>query len=60
MTANAWLQLLLYLAVLLAVAKPLGGYMARVYQGRRAAWTVFWRGRSAGSIAWPAWITNAK
>src|SRR5262245_21115772 len=33
MTANASLQLGLYLVVLLGLAKPLGGYMARVYQG---------------------------
>ncbi|HXW97680.1 MAG TPA: potassium-transporting ATPase subunit KdpA [Gemmatimonadales bacterium] len=33
MTANAWLQLTLYLVVLLALAKPLGGYMARVFEG---------------------------
>lgn len=33
MTANAILQLALYCALLVAVAKPLGGYMARVYQG---------------------------
>jgi len=33
-TANGVLQLLLYLAVLLALAKPLGAYMARVYEGR--------------------------
>lgn len=29
-----WLQLALYLAVLLALVKPLGAYMARVYEGR--------------------------
>jgi K+-transporting ATPase ATPase A chain len=34
MTANAWIQLLLFLAVLLAAVKPLGWYMARVYQGQ--------------------------
>jgi K+-transporting ATPase ATPase A chain len=34
MTANAWIQLLLYLAVLLAAVKPLGWYMARVYKGK--------------------------
>jgi potassium-transporting ATPase potassium-binding subunit len=34
MTANAWMQFGLYLAVLLALVKPLGWYMARVYQGR--------------------------
>src|SRR5262249_3802683 len=32
MTGNDWLQLLLYLAVLVALVKPLGWYMARVYQ----------------------------
>ncbi len=30
-----WIQLLLYLAVLLLLAKPLGTYMAHVYQGER-------------------------
>jgi K+-transporting ATPase ATPase A chain len=34
MTANGFLQLALYLVVLLALAKPLGAYMARVYEGR--------------------------
>ena len=33
MTANAWLQIGLYLAVLLVLVKPLGAYMARVYEG---------------------------
>jgi potassium-transporting ATPase potassium-binding subunit len=33
-TANGYLQLILYLVVLLALAKPLGLYMARVYEGR--------------------------
>lgn len=34
MTINAWIQLSLYLAVLLAAVKPLGLYMARVYEGQ--------------------------
>jgi K+-transporting ATPase ATPase A chain len=34
MTGNGLLQIALYLAVLLALAKPLGAYMARVYEGR--------------------------
>jgi K+-transporting ATPase ATPase A chain len=34
MTALAIAQLLVYLGVILAVAKPLGLYMARVYEGR--------------------------
>ena len=29
----SWLQLIFYFIVLLALAKPLGSYMARVYQG---------------------------
>jgi len=34
MTANGILQIGLYLAVLLALTKPLGAYMARVYEGK--------------------------
>jgi potassium-transporting ATPase potassium-binding subunit len=34
MTASGALQLVLYVVVLLALAKPLGAYMARVYEGR--------------------------
>jgi len=37
MTTNGILQLVLYLAVLLALAKPLGAYMARVYTGERTS-----------------------
>lgn len=33
MTSNAWLQIGLYLGVLLLLVKPLGSYMARVYEG---------------------------
>ncbi len=35
MTALSWLQLAFYLLVLLVLAKPLGTFMARVYQGQR-------------------------
>jgi K+-transporting ATPase ATPase A chain len=35
MTTNGYLQLAFYVVVLLALAKPLGSYMARVYQGER-------------------------
>jgi potassium-transporting ATPase potassium-binding subunit len=34
MTPNGWLQLGLYLVVLIALVKPLGAYMARVYEGQ--------------------------
>ena len=37
MTANGIFQLVFYLVLLLALAKPLGAYMARVYEGRRVA-----------------------
>ncbi|MGQ0592921.1 MAG: potassium-transporting ATPase subunit KdpA [Gammaproteobacteria bacterium] len=36
MSANAILQIILYLAALLALVKPLGAYMARIYEGRPA------------------------
>jgi len=32
MTANGWFQILLYLAIILAVTKPLGAFMARVFE----------------------------
>jgi K+-transporting ATPase ATPase A chain len=36
MTANGYLQLAFYIAVVLALAKPLGAYMARIYAGEPA------------------------
>jgi K+-transporting ATPase ATPase A chain len=33
MTANGWIQILFYCAVLLAVTKPMGIYMVKVYEG---------------------------
>src|SRR5205085_11321649 len=35
MTVNGWLQILLFLAAVLAVTKPLGLFMARVFDGER-------------------------
>ena len=37
MTANGFVQIALYVVVLLVLVKPLGAYMARVYEGRRVA-----------------------
>jgi K+-transporting ATPase ATPase A chain len=34
MTTFGWLQIVLYVAVLLALVKPLGAYMARIYEGQ--------------------------
>ena len=45
MTVNGILQIAIYLIVLLLLVKPLGGYMARVYQGER---TVL--GRALGPV----------
>ncbi len=35
MNIYGWLQVILYLVVLIGLAKPLGTYMARVYEGER-------------------------
>ena len=35
MTANGWLQIIVYLAVILAVTKPMGVFMARVFSRER-------------------------
>src|SRR5271167_298241 len=35
MTVNGWLQILVFCAVLIAIAPLLGGYMAKVYTGQR-------------------------
>ncbi|MFO1399085.1 MAG: potassium-transporting ATPase subunit KdpA [Burkholderiales bacterium] len=45
MTAQGWLQLVLYVVVLLALAPPLGSYMARVYEARAG-----WHARLGGGI----------
>ena len=34
MTSNDWIQIVLYFVVLAALAKPLGAFMARVYEGK--------------------------
>ena len=39
MTFNGFLQIAIYLIVLVLLAKPLGGYMARVYQGEHTLLT---------------------
>ncbi len=35
MTLNGWLQIIFYLVVLVLLTKPLGSFMAKVYQGQR-------------------------
>jgi potassium-transporting ATPase potassium-binding subunit len=43
MTANSWFQITLYFVVLLALVKPLGWYMARVYEGQHAGLNMAFR-----------------
>ena len=35
MTINGWIQIALFCAVVIALTKPLGGYMTRVFAGER-------------------------
>jgi K+-transporting ATPase ATPase A chain len=35
MTAIGWIQIILFCAIIVALAKPLGGYMTRVFNGER-------------------------
>ena len=35
MTVIGWIQILLYCAIVVALVKPLGGYMTRVFNGER-------------------------
>src|SRR5579862_9813601 len=35
MTANGWIQIAIFCAVVIAIARPLGGYMTRVFNGDR-------------------------
>ena len=43
MNIYSWIQLIFYMTVLLLLVKPLGSYMAKVYQREHVAfWTVCW------------------
>ena len=35
MTLNGWVQIVLYCAIITALVKPMGGYMAHVFAGER-------------------------
>ncbi|WEK51669.1 MAG: potassium-transporting ATPase subunit KdpA [Candidatus Kaistia colombiensis] len=35
MTVNGWIQILLFCGIIIALVKPLGGYMTRVFNGER-------------------------
>jgi K+-transporting ATPase ATPase A chain len=35
MTINGWIQIALYCVIIIAITKPLGGYLARIFTGER-------------------------
>ena len=35
MTTNGWIQIVVFLALILAITKPLGVFMAKVFSGER-------------------------
>jgi K+-transporting ATPase ATPase A chain len=39
MTFNGWIQIAIYCAIIIAIVKPLGGYMTRVFAGERTLLT---------------------
>ena len=39
MTANGWVQIALFSVIIIAITRPLGGYMTRVFAGER---TLLW------------------
>jgi K+-transporting ATPase ATPase A chain len=67
MNASGWLQLVLYVIVLLLLAKPLGAYMAAVYEGRASraqrigGWLerLFYRGAGVDPTREMSWIDYA-
>jgi potassium-transporting ATPase potassium-binding subunit len=48
MTVIGWLQILLYCAIIVALTKPLGGYMTRVFNGDRTLLSPLLRPAEAG------------
>ena len=60
MSANGWLQLALYVVVLLLLAKPLGAYMARSTKAARRAPSASAVGSSDCSTASPASIPRSE
>ena len=65
MTIMGWVQIALYVALVVFVAKPLGGYLARVVQGERTLLSpvllpverVFYRFAGVDAKAEQHWLT---
>jgi K+-transporting ATPase ATPase A chain len=69
MISYDWLQIFVYLALLIALAKPLGSYMARIYDGQhtfldpvlRPVENLFYRlagARAAEEMSWKTYATG--
>jgi K+-transporting ATPase ATPase A chain len=48
LSLNAWLQLIVFLLIILGCSKPLGWYMAQIYQGQYPRWIRFVSGIETG------------
>jgi K+-transporting ATPase ATPase A chain len=63
MTSNGWLQIGLFLAVVLLLAKPVGAYMARVFNGEitwlRRVENAIYRACSIDAAAEQSWVQYA-
>ena len=60
MTINGWIQIAIYCAIVVALVKPLGWYMTRVFNGDRTFLSPVLRpGRSGTLSAWQASTTSA-
>ncbi len=50
MTANGWVQIAIYCAVIIAVTRPFGGYMTRVFNGERTLFSPVLRPVERGGL----------
>ena len=59
MTLIGWIQILLYCAIVVALVKPLGGYMTRVFNGERTLLSPVLRPVEAG-LYWAAGVDDKR
>jgi Potassium-transporting ATPase A subunit len=59
MTAIGWIQIILYCAIIAALAKPLGWYMTRVFNGERTFLSPILRPVEAG-LYWISGIDDKR
>src|SRR3984885_15726773 len=59
MTAIGWIQIILYSVIIVALVKPLGGYMTRVFNGERTFLSPILRPVEA-SVYWIGGVDNKR